>query len=297
MSAALLRQRSGSRLGIGPVHGDDGQDQKAEEAALLVSHALESAQLGVKRPPPGRGASSSLPQLPFGGPSALAAQPPLRSDTGTPTTAHVSSPHDTGTTMGTMGGLGALCLSAPNGPTAPWDEEDDPAYVSPLRPPKPSAVPPRKLAAPTAAGSPAGVGLPYNPADLLPSRSGSEASVDRMSVHSCFIRRYGSGTSTASDFAMAALEAARASSGPIPVGDALLRKIEGALCTGSMRPEEAQDLLMKSFGCDLEELIRTELGPDAIPPLPAGAHRRSAGGTASSDAISAEAFGGVEGSK
>ncbi|KAG2483522.1 hypothetical protein HYH03_017629 [Edaphochlamys debaryana] len=128
--------------------------------------------------------------------------------------------------------------------------------------------------------SPASVGAGPS---LLPARSNSSSPAGPLSAHASFKRTYGSQMSTASDFAIAAMEAARASSGPANVDDALLRKIEGALCSGAMRPDAARDLLMKSFGCDLEELIRSELGPDAVrsPPLaasPAAATRSGSSG-------------------
>ncbi|GLI69661.1 hypothetical protein VaNZ11_014337 [Volvox africanus] len=52
-------------------------------------------------------------------------------------------------------------------------------------------------------------------------------------------------------------------SGASAIDDALLLKIDMALASGCMRPEQASQLL-KSYGCNLEELLREELGEAAL---------------------------------
>ncbi|GIL51820.1 hypothetical protein Vafri_7732 [Volvox africanus] len=47
------------------------------------------------------------------------------------------------------------------------------------------------------------------------------------------------------------------------IDDALLLKIDMALASGCMRPEQASQLL-KSYGCNLEDLLQEELGEAAL---------------------------------
>ncbi|GIL89391.1 hypothetical protein Vretimale_18678 [Volvox reticuliferus] len=51
--------------------------------------------------------------------------------------------------------------------------------------------------------------------------------------------------------------------GGTAIDDALLLKIDMALASGCVRPEQASQLL-KSYGCNLEELLREELGEAAL---------------------------------